>query len=89
MAASIPLIIAGVASAVVSSALAPKPDGGGGMQMQAPAAAPTVAPVPTMPVADDKAVEEAKRRSIASQLARQGRASTILTGDVDAGSTLG
>ncbi len=53
MAATIPLIIAGVASAVVSSALAPDPQQPQ-QQGAATAAAPTVAPVPTMPVADDK-----------------------------------
>lgn len=44
---------------------------------------PAPAPAPTMPIADDEAVRRAKRRSIAMQLARGGRSSTILTGDGD------
>jgi hypothetical protein len=37
-----------------------------------------VAP-PVMPVADDEAIRRAKRRSIAKQLGRGGRSSTLLT----------
>jgi hypothetical protein len=45
------------------------------MQMQAPQQqGPT-----TMPLPDDKAAALAKKSSIAEQLARRGRASTILT----------
>ena len=33
-----------------------------------------------MPIQDDEAVKDAKRRAIARQRARKGRASTILTG---------
>lgn len=38
-----------------------------------------LAPTPTMPVPDDQAIQQARRRSIVGQLARRGRASTILT----------
>ena len=37
------------------------------------------APVPTMPTPDDLEVQKAKKRSLAEQAARSGRASTILT----------
>lgn len=43
-----------------------------------PAPAPA-APEVAMPVPDDEAVRLAKKRSIASQRARRGRASTIFT----------
>lgn len=36
---------------------------------------------PVMPVVDDKAVQEARRRMLAMQMARGGRASTILTSE--------
>lgn len=43
----------------------------------------------TMPIADSAAIAQAKRRSISAQIARRGRASTILTGDQSAGEKLG
>lgn len=48
--------------------------------------APTVEPPTPMPTPDDKTVAAAKKKSIAAQLQRQGRASTILsqTGNADA-----
>ena len=48
--------------------------------------APTVEPPPVMPTPDDQTVQAAKKKSIAAQLQRQGRASTILsqTGNADA-----
>lgn len=51
-----------------------------------PPMAPTVEPPSVMPTPDDKAVQAAKKKSIAAQLQRQGRASTILsqTGNADA-----
>lgn len=45
-------------------------------------------PLPVVPVADDKAMRDARRRSIAEQMRRRGRQSTILT-DTGAGDTLG
>lgn len=42
------------------------------------------APKPVIPAANDEAVRRAKERSIASQIRRRGRASTILT-DTTAG----
>lgn len=36
---------------------------------------------PVMPVVDDKAVQDARRRMLAQQMARGGRASTILTSE--------
>lgn len=45
-------------------------------------------PVPVIPSPDDAAANDARRRSIAQQLARRGRASTILT-DSGTGGALG
>lgn len=55
-------------------------------------AAPAAAPAPekgpvVMPLADDAAVQRARKRSVAQQLSRGGRASTMLTSD--AGDKLG
>lgn len=44
-----------------------------------PAAAPAPSVTPPTPMPDDKMKNQAKRRSIAEQRARQGRASTILS----------
>lgn len=55
----------------------------GGNDTPAAPPAPVVAPVTPMPTADDAAVQDAKRKSIASITARQGRASTILSGTDD------
>ena len=48
--------------------------GGGGDVV----AAPAITSPPVMPTPDDAAVKAAKRRSIAEQIRRRGRASTIL-----------
>jgi len=50
---------------------------------------PAVTQPNVMPVPDDQAVQQAKRRSIAAQMARRGRASTILTDSQSSGETLG
>ena len=42
------------------------------------AAAPAITSPPVMPEPDDEAVKRAKRRSIADQMRRRGRASTVL-----------
>lgn len=65
---------AAVAGAVVSSALAPKPQ-------QAPKAPDPIAPIaPTvMPTPDSQAVLDAQKKSMLDQAARGGRASTVLT----------
>ncbi len=47
--------------------------------------APEVKPPPVMPTPDDAAVRSAQRRSIAAQLARRGRQSTILTDPLGGG----
>ena len=57
---------------------------GGGDSAPSAAAAPAVTPPTPMPTPDDAAIKAAKRRSIADQQRRQGRASTILT---DTGTT--
>lgn len=45
---------------------------------------PTAAQKPTpMPTADGASIEAARRRSVATQMGRRGRQSTILTGDDD------
>ena len=66
-------LISGVGSAVVGSLF------GGSKQGAAPSPPPVEAPT-VMPVTDDKAAPDAKRRSITAQIQRRGRASTILTG---------
>ena len=50
---------------------------GGGAPAQVASAIPAV--TPPIPMPDIKGNKDAKRRSIAEQLRRQGRASTILT----------
>lgn len=59
---------------------------GGGDEPPAPAPAPAPKPEPVtpMPTPNDKAVQDAKKKSIAAITARQGRASTILSGNSDA-----
>lgn len=54
---------------------------GGGKQAAAPAPAPVVAKPTVMPTPDDAAIAAAKKKSIAAIVNRQGRASTILSGD--------
>lgn len=68
MAAALPMMMAAVASSVVSSALAPSPQ-----------SAPQATGPRFMPTADYKDMMDAKKKSIAAQMARRGRASTILT----------
>lgn len=52
---------------------------GGGAAPAAPL--PKVEPTPEMPTPDDAAVKAEKRKSIAKQRARRGRASTIFSED--------
>lgn len=66
---------AGAVGAAAAGAMAPKSP-----------ALPQVKPPPTMPTPDSQAVVAAQRRSLAAQVARRGRQSTILT---DTGDTLG
>jgi uncharacterized membrane protein YgcG len=54
---------------------------GGGDEVSKPPPAPAPEPVTPMPTPNDKAVQDAKRKSIAAIKARQGRASTILTSE--------
>lgn len=61
---------------------------GGGDNPPAPPA-PVVTPVTPIPLPDDQAVADAKRRSIAAQMQRSGRQSTLLTSDAPTGGTLG
>lgn len=65
---------ASAASAVISSAMAKKPS-------QPQVAAPVVEKPTTMPTPDGADAEAAKKKSLMAQIQRQGRASTILTGD--------
>lgn len=63
---------------------------GGGERPQAtPAPVPTPEPVTPMPSPTDATTQAARRRSIAEQLRRRGRASTILTSDVNTSEPLG
>lgn len=73
-------ILTTVASAVVGKMLAPKQPGA--------APAPTIAAPPVMPTTDSAAAAKAQADSIARQLARGGRQSTILsdTSSTDAAS---
>lgn len=48
-------------------------------QAAPPAPPPVVEAPPPLPLPDDKAVQDAKRRSIAAQITRRGRQSTILS----------
>jgi len=57
---------------------------GGGKQAAPAAPAPAVEKPTVMPTPDDEAAQKAKKRSIVAQIQRQGRASTILTGDNEA-----
>lgn len=50
---------------------------------------PVVTPPTPMPLPDDEAIQQARRRSIAAQMQRSGRASTLLTQDPVTGGTLG
>lgn len=56
-----------------------------GGKESSPAPAPTPEPVTPMPTANDQAVKDAKKKSIAAMTARQGRASTILSADDSSG----
>jgi hypothetical protein len=75
----------GIASAIggtlLSSVLNKQKDSG--------PAAPTVQQAPTMPLPDDQAVQNARRRSIQQQISRRGRASTILSDNGAGVETLG
>lgn len=62
---------------------------GGGESTPPPIPAPVVTPVTPIPLPDDQAVADAKRRSIAAQMQRSGRQSTLLTSDAPTGGTLG
>ena len=53
--------------------------GVGGEKAPAPAPAPVVEKPPVMPTPDDEAIRQAKKKSIAAVVGRQGRASTILS----------
>lgn len=68
----------------VAAPAAPAPE-----PIQTPEAPKVTAPAPMpTPLPDDQAVASAKRRSIAAQVKRRGRASTILT-DLSSNDTLG
>jgi hypothetical protein len=67
--------ILGTASSVLGVLGAGKALFGGGKE----SAPPPIAPPTPMPTADDSKVKAARSRSIADQMVRQGRESTILT----------
>lgn len=64
-------LVGGVAASVVSGMIQGKPS--------SPGAAPAVTPPTPMPTPGDAGAEATRRASIAEQLRRRGRASTILT----------
>lgn len=70
-----------VASTVLGKVLGGKDDN--------PPPAPTPTAPTVMPTADDASVQAARKKSIADQTHRQGRASTILTSDQDTSDKLG
>lgn len=84
MAGMLPSLLGGLASTLIGSMLkddAPAP------QAAAPAAPivpPTVEEPTPMPTANSQETRAAQRRSVATQLSRRGRASTILTDNADA-----
>ena len=83
MAAALPALCAALASKDVSTIFDKGPPDA--PQQQAP-----VVEKPTeMPTPNDAAVAAAKRKSIAGLVARQGRASTILTDQSSGGTALG
>lgn len=70
----------------------------GGEAAPAPAQNPILAPAPVVPVVtpptpiplpDEEAIASAKRRSIAGQMQRSGRQSTLLTNDTGTNDLLG
>lgn len=50
---------------------------------------PVIAPPPVMPTPDDESVRKARRRSLAAQYGRRGRASTRLSDQQGESDTLG
>jgi hypothetical protein len=62
----------------------------GGGEAPAPVITPPpIIPPPEMPTPNGEAAKKAKRRSLAAQLGRQGRQSTILSDAVTSNETLG
>lgn len=93
MAVTVPLVVAGLgagaavagtAQAIDSARVGRHTASDAAKRERDALAALQAEPTPTMPTPDDETVRNARRRSIAGQLARRGRASTILT---DAGNT--
>lgn len=68
----VPSIVGSLASTVLGNMF-------GGDEKPSTPAPPAPSEPTVMPTADDESVKQAKRRSIAAQVARRGRASTILT----------
>ena len=66
-------VAGGVAGSVIGKMLAPD------APAAASPAAPAITAAPTMPTPGDANTDAAKRKSLAEQLARRGRANTILT----------
>ena len=78
--------VSGLVGGVLSGLL------GGAAEQKAPEPppAPVVTPPPVMPLPDDDEIAKVRKRSLAAQLARRGRQSTILTDPVTGGGdTLG
>ncbi len=75
-------LVGGLAASTFAGMMADKPS------QNASASAPTVSTPTAMPTPGDANTEAAKKKSLAEQLARRGRASTILT-DSGATDTLG
>ena len=90
MAAFLPSIIGAVASVALTSMLkkdeppAPQPIPQAAAAPVAPVEPPKVEEPTPMPAPNDAVRRAAAKRSIAQQMARRGRASTVLTDDADA-----
>jgi len=77
------MVVAAVGSAVIQQIMKPS-------QSSAPATpAPTLAAPTPMPTPGDDAAKAQKRKSLMDQMARQGRASTILTDQTGTSDKLG
>lgn len=78
-----------IGGALLSAVLGPVIKNIFGGDNKAQPAAPAVTPPTPMPTPGDDASRAAKRQSLAEQMARQGRASTILTDQTGTSDKLG
>jgi len=77
-------LVGGLSGGILGGLLGKKPK----VDEEEAPVAPVVEPPPLMPIPDDEEAQKARRRSIAAQISRRGRQSTILT-QRDIGDSLG